>query len=159
MKHGFDLFLRAGCEYSRKRFIYNIAEKNELNYLKTLELENSICFDIGANIGLAVLDLSFEETVFETKNTLFKLEQFTGRKIHPRITSILKKQKIPRNTIAQGKGHASYGWVKNNKSEAEIYAELLEKVQVNCSAKQLDDLGKVITWYNDKYPSKLASFE
>jgi len=51
MKHGFDLFLRAGCEYSRKRFIYKIAEENELNYLKTLELENSICFDIGANIG------------------------------------------------------------------------------------------------------------
>ena len=108
--------------------------------------------------GLSVLDLSFEEAVFETNITLSKLEKFTGRKNHPRITSILKKQKIPRNTIAQGKGHASYGWVKNNKSEAETYAELLEKVQENCSANHLDELDKVIAWYNDKYPSKLADF-
>ena len=62
MKHGFDLYLRPKCEYSRKRFIYKIAESNEIDYL----IENwfpfisrhLICLDIGANIGTTVLSLS-----------------------------------------------------------------------------------------------------
>lgn len=51
MKHGFDLYLRPGCEYSRKRYIYKIAESNELDYLKTLPLQSFVCLDVGANIG------------------------------------------------------------------------------------------------------------
>ena len=54
--------------------------------------------------GLAVLDLSFEEAVFETDKTLYKLEQFAGRRHHPRIASILKKQRLPRETVAKGRG-------------------------------------------------------
>ncbi len=51
MKHGFDLFLRPACEYSRKRFIYKVAESNELDFLATKSFENFVCLDIGANIG------------------------------------------------------------------------------------------------------------
>ncbi|PJZ45519.1 FkbM family methyltransferase [Leptospira brenneri] len=51
MNHGFDLYLRPGCNYSKKRFLYRIAEAIELDYLKTLPLKNSVCFDVGANIG------------------------------------------------------------------------------------------------------------
>lgn len=51
MKHGFGLYLRPGCEYSRKRYIYKIAEANELDYLATLPLEDFVCLDVGANIG------------------------------------------------------------------------------------------------------------
>ena len=55
MKHGFELFLRPKCEYSRKRFIYKIAESNEINYLiqnwSYAYSKNLVCLDIGANIG------------------------------------------------------------------------------------------------------------
>ncbi len=51
MKHGFGLYLRPGCEYSKKRYIYKIAESNELDYLKTLQIQNFVCLDVGANIG------------------------------------------------------------------------------------------------------------
>ncbi len=34
MKHGFELYLRPGCEYSRVRYQYRIAESNELDWLK-----------------------------------------------------------------------------------------------------------------------------
>lgn len=55
MKHGFELFLRSNCEYSRKRFIYKIAESNEIDFLKKNWCyplsKDLVCFDIGANIG------------------------------------------------------------------------------------------------------------
>ena len=51
MKHGFDLYLRPGCEYSRKRYIYRIAESNELDFLKKQSLQEFVCLDVGANIG------------------------------------------------------------------------------------------------------------
>lgn len=51
MKHGFDLYLRPGCEYSRKRYIYKIAESNELDFLKKQSLQDFVCLDVGANIG------------------------------------------------------------------------------------------------------------
>ncbi len=108
--------------------------------------------------GLAILDLSFEQAVFETGKMLHKLEQFTGRSHHPRISSILKKQMLPRETIAKGKGHASYGWSNSDKSEGETYVELLTSVQANCSVELLKEMNKVISWYNRKYPSKLAAF-
>lgn len=51
MQPGFKLYLRKKCEYSRKRFIYKIAEKNELDFLNQFDFSNFICFDVGANIG------------------------------------------------------------------------------------------------------------
>lgn len=51
MSHGFDLFLLPGCEYSKKRFFYRVAEKNELDFLDSFDFNDYICLDIGANIG------------------------------------------------------------------------------------------------------------
>jgi FkbM family methyltransferase len=51
MKHGFDLYLRPGCEYSRVRYIYRIAESIELDWLKSQKLQDFVCIDVGANIG------------------------------------------------------------------------------------------------------------
>lgn len=109
--------------------------------------------------GLAVLDLSFEEAVFQTDKTLHKLEQFTGRRHHSRIASILKKQMLPRETIAKGRGHSSYGWTKSDKTEGEMYAELLAGVRANCSVELQNEMNKVIAWYNEKYPSPLSQYQ
>jgi len=54
MIHGFKLLLIPDCEYSRKRFIYRVAEKNEIDWLietRKSFFKDSTCLDIGANIG------------------------------------------------------------------------------------------------------------
>jgi hypothetical protein len=51
MNHGFDLYLRPGCEYSRKRYVYQTAEQLELGYLANLDMRGFVCMDVGANIG------------------------------------------------------------------------------------------------------------
>lgn len=51
MKHGISLFLRPGCAYSEKRFLYKIAEKNEIDFLEKYSFQNMICMDVGANVG------------------------------------------------------------------------------------------------------------
>lgn len=106
--------------------------------------------------GLALLDFSFEEAVFETQTMVRKLEQFTGRAHHPRLAALLRKQKLPRETISKGTGHAVYGWQKTDKSEREVYMDMLAKVRSECSADTQDEMGRVISWYNRKYPSRLA---
>lgn len=106
--------------------------------------------------GLAVLDLSFEEAVFETDRMLEKLQQFLGRTHHSDISRILRKQKLPRTTIAKGKGHASYGWRSSNQSEADDYQDMLDRVKSGCSEQLLERLDETVAWYNEKYPSKLS---
>ena len=108
--------------------------------------------------GMAVLDLSFEEAVFEVDSTLKKLSLFTGRSHNPRIAVILKRQMLPREAIFKGTGHGTYGWTKSDKSEGEMYAELLANVQVTCSEEFQNDLNKTIAWYNEKYPSPLSQY-
>jgi FkbM family methyltransferase len=51
MHHGFSLYLRPKCNYSKKRFLYKIAESDEFSYLSKLNMQNFVCFDIGSNIG------------------------------------------------------------------------------------------------------------
>lgn len=109
--------------------------------------------------GLAVLDLSFEETVFETSRTLQKIEQFTNRKHHNRIASILKKQKLPRTTLSNGKGHASYGWSSIDKPERERYSDLLSNLRNNCSSELQSKMMQLIEWYNCRYPSELGKYK
>jgi hypothetical protein len=109
--------------------------------------------------GLAVLVLNFEEVVFQPQITLHKLETFLDRRHHPRIPTILKRQKIPRETISQGKGHSTYGWTRSGKSEGDMYSELWAQVQAFCSEELQHDLNKTIVWYNEKYPSPLSQYQ
>lgn len=51
MSSGFRLYLRKGCEYSRKRFIYKVAEKKELDFLTQFDFSELTCLDVGSNIG------------------------------------------------------------------------------------------------------------
>ena len=109
--------------------------------------------------GLAVLDLSFEDAVFDTNKTLSRLEQFLGRSHHPSIASILRKQMLPRESIAKGKGHANYGWSTIDKSEGEIYADVLTVVCENCSTTLQGEMNRTIDWYNNKYPNRLSQYQ
>jgi hypothetical protein len=110
------------------------------------------------NDGLQILDLSFEETVFDTNSAIQKIQTFIGRKHSSHLNKILKSQKLPRETIAKGNGHASYGWQRTNIPESEFYRQSLDVVLNNCSSKSINEMQALINWYNTKYPSKLSQF-
>ena len=108
---------------------------------------------------LEILDLSFEEAAFDTDKMLFKLLKFTGRSYSSGISSILKKQKLPRATVAKGNGHAAYGWSKKtDKSESEDYMERLAVINNNCSRNIKNEMNLLIDWYNNAYPSSLSLY-
>ena len=110
--------------------------------------------------GNRVLTLSFESLAMAPTEPLQQLEVFLGRAHHPNLSSILRKEKIPRQVISQGKGYASYGWVKtDNESEAQAYAKNLEFVRTHGSPEHVNNLLKLIETYNAKYPSVLAKYQ
>lgn len=110
------------------------------------------------NEGVQILDLSFEETVFDTNSVIQKIQTFIGREHSSHLNEILKSQKLPRETIAKGNGHASYGWQRTNIPESEFYRQSLDVVLNNCSSKSINEMQTLINWYNIKYPSKLSQF-
>jgi hypothetical protein len=110
--------------------------------------------------GNSVLTFSFEAMAMTPDEPLQLLESFLGRRHYPRLSAILRKQKIPRRTISQGKGHAAYGWSKDStKSEEQVYAQHFEFVRENGSSANVDKLQQLIETYNDKYPSILAQYQ
>ena len=134
-------------------------DKSLLSIIKLYEW-----LDINTKTAIAnsnnVLTLSFESLVMKPDEPLQQLESFLGRKHYPRLSTILQKQNIPRKTISQGKGHATYGWSKDsNKNEEQVYLQNLEYIKTNGSPENVNNLLKLIEIYNDKYPSVLAQYQ
>jgi hypothetical protein len=116
--------------------------------------------DGAASKGNHVLTLSFESLAMAPLEPLQQLEVFLGRKHHPNLASILRKEKIPRLQISQGNGHPAYGWEKSNSiSEEQVYANNLEFVNAQGSPEHVNNFQKLIKTYNTKYPSSLARFQ
>lgn len=110
--------------------------------------------------GNRVLTLSFESLTMNPTEPLRQLETFLERAHHPKLASILRKEKIPRRVISHGRGHSAYGWVKtNNETEEQAYANNLEFVRGNGSPAYVKDFLIRITKYNDKYPNALARYQ
>jgi hypothetical protein len=110
--------------------------------------------------GNNILTISFENLVMAHDEPLKKIESFLGRKHYPKLSELLRKQKIPRKTISQGKGHASYGWnMDSDKSEAQVYEQNLKYIKNNGTSENVNNFLKLIESYNIKYPSILAKFQ
>lgn len=109
--------------------------------------------------GLEILDISFEEIAFETMSAMLKLQEFTGRAHNPRLLSILRRQKLPRKRLADGRGNSNYGWIKTDKSDLEMYEDMWSVVRKNCSPYLQSELHRTIDWYNCAYPSRLTEYK
>jgi len=109
--------------------------------------------------GLEILVVSFEESVFQTNLLLEKLQNFFGRAHHTNLDKILKVQKLPRSSINNGRGHASYGWSKSNQPDKETYKYMSKNIKMNCSDSLYTELEKTISWYNENFPSELVNFK
>jgi hypothetical protein len=109
--------------------------------------------------GHQLLTISFEALIMSPDKPLVELEFFLGRKHYPKLNSLLRKQKVPRKTISQGRGRAAYGWSNDGvKSEAQVYDQNLKLVKTNGTSEHISDFLKLIEKYNQKHPSILCAF-
>lgn len=109
--------------------------------------------------GVALLVVSFEQMVLDPEPVITRLESFLGRPHHPRVGRILRSQKLPRERISQGKGHAAYGFQRTcAASEGDEYLTLLDAVKRQGSAARVDEFLTLISEYNHRWPSVLSQF-
>ena len=110
--------------------------------------------------GWNILTLSFESLVMVPDDPLQRLEAFLGRKHYPHLSTVLRKQRIPRKTIAQGKGHASYGWVRGaDNSELDGYSRHMDFIRSNGSSVVVSRFLTLIETYNKNFPSTLTQYQ
>jgi hypothetical protein len=106
-----------------------------------------------------ILLLTFEECCMDTKRILKTLEDFLGRKHSNRLSSILKKQKLPREQINQGKGLKKYGFkISTFKTEECQYNSLMSSYENDVSTDTIAKLLHCIDRYNKNFPSILSNF-
>jgi hypothetical protein len=75
------------------------------------------------------------------------------------LNKILRRQKLPRERITHGKGHAAYGWQAGlGSSEQDEYEKLISFIQTSGSKKYLNLYAKLITEYNQRWPITLSQF-
>jgi hypothetical protein len=111
--------------------------------------------------NIKILTIPFESILFDTQNTLLNLENFLGRGFKKSIKGVLKKQKIPRKKIYQGRMHAKYLKnlnLSNIASDKEDYDNRLASILKNGSKSKVKKLDKLIKEYNQKWPSILSSY-
>jgi len=106
-----------------------------------------------------ILTLSFESLVLNPEKSLQNVSSFLGRAHHRRLSTVLRKQKIPRKTISQGRGHAVYGWSYDSSGESEVYTRNMAFVRSEGSRAVVDRFLTLIQDYNKKYPSELAQYQ
>jgi hypothetical protein len=107
-----------------------------------------------------MLILSFERMVFNSNEGIDEIRNFLGRSHHPRIESIMRRERIPRSLISEGKGYKSYGWEpKGHVSEKAAYSDLIHFVEANATPTPFESFRQVISSYNVRFPSILSDFE
>jgi hypothetical protein len=106
-----------------------------------------------------VLVLSFEALLMDTDRSMDEVASFLGRSHHRRLRSILRRQKIPRPTISQGRGHAAYGWRKGNaQPEEAVYAQAMDFARSEASSEVMARFMQTIESYDERYPSLLSQY-
>jgi len=113
------------------------------------------------NRNVKNLTVSFESILFDTQNILTKLEFFLERDFEKSIKSVLKRQKVPRKKISQGRGHAKYASnprLSDVATDKEDYKNRLEFILENGSESKVNKLDELIVKYNRRWPSILSSY-
>jgi len=107
-----------------------------------------------------VFVISFENFVIKPYPVLEELKKFLNRDHFSKVDKILRKQKIPRQQISNGLGHAIYDWNKNNThNEEDEYFSLLGNIKHKGSKDNLSRFNHLIDLYNTKWPSLLDQYQ
>lgn len=140
-------------DYAEEFEIINNVEKSILSIEK-------IYSQIDNHDNHNYLLLNFESFSLSPSIELDKLCSFLGRDKPKNIDKILRRQKLPRDSVSQGKGQLKYGFKSNTGlTEKEIYASHWKFVKDNCSPEYCQKLLTLIEWYDEKFPSALSKFK
>ena len=115
--------------------------------------------DAMGNKDQSVLIIPFEEFVIRPNDVLNRLEIFLGRKCGRDVKRTLKKQKVPRRKILDGKGYSAYGWrpgVEN--SEKKEYVEQLKWIKKEGSTNCVQSFLDLVYLYDTRWPSELSKY-
>ena len=89
-----------------------------------------------------------------------EISMFLCREHFPKLGKILKKQKIPRKLLNQGKGHSWYGFKGTRASdECSEYANLLAEIRSAVCKETFLRFSSIIEKYNKRFPSILCNFQ
>ena len=140
-------------EWSKEFQKVNNVEKSVLSIIN---LYKEIDREISAKKKDFLL-LSFESLITSPSSNINELCLFLGRKKPKNIKKILKKQKVPRETISAGKGQSKYGWYGVlGQTEKETYDSNWLFIEQNCSKEICAKFAELISWYDEKFPSLLS---
>ncbi len=104
--------------------------------------------------------ISFESIVYDAEKIVTDVSRYLNRDYVVNVKSLLKKQKIPRNTLSSGKGHfVQYGFnPQPHVDDGEEFIQLLDNIDSLVSKSSLNRLLEVVNEYNLRFPSKLNEF-
>jgi hypothetical protein len=101
------------------KVIHSIAHTQHLTFEAMKRLEKKI----------DIISISFEKFVLDPYPDLRQLTKFLGRSETKHMSKVLKRQKCPRESLMDGRGHKSYGFKKVEKNfddKAYILDKLVE---------------------------------
>jgi hypothetical protein len=82
-----------------------------------------------------ILVLTFDQICYESFTVLSSLSQFLGRDYKPILHKVLRREKLPRVSQAQGRGFASYGFnPDSNISDAEQKSNVLSMINASTNS-------------------------
>jgi hypothetical protein len=106
-----------------------------------------------------LLVVAFEEVVRDPRPTLARMRAFLGRDTNGRLERELRRQRLPRTTIAAGRATSSFSFVGRRGADDEtIYRETMATIARECGASARAEFAVAVAEYDRRYPSPLAAF-
>ncbi len=104
-----------------------------------------------------ILTVSFEQFVTETSHHVELISDFLGRPVHYSPNRLMKRHKLPRDTVSAGRKSNSRSWVTDDDdSEEEIYLKLVRDSRSNVKSSVWSEFITAIGQYETIYPSSLS---
>jgi len=106
-----------------------------------------------------LLVVTFEDLVRDPHATIARLRTFLGRATGRHLERELRRQRLPRTTIAAGRATSSYSFTGRAGADDEaIYRETMDTITRECGAPAREEFARAVAEYDRRFPSPLSAF-
>ena len=105
-----NLPARLGPEASISRTVALMTTAYEILLVQLNTQINKVAYEMPNNL----IVLTFDRICYGTPSVLNILSEFLGRNFSPSLQQVLRREKLPRVSQAQGRGFASYGFIPDS---------------------------------------------
>jgi hypothetical protein len=103
----------------------------------------------------SVLQIPYEDMVMKTDHVISLLSKFVGRDVNSKLYKRIKKrERIPRDSMAEGAGYNSLEWkrnIKNKKSDKIVIEERMKFIKNKVRANYYDEMLLLVESYEKKW--------